>query len=55
MSLIITDECINCDVGSLVVEEAISQGDEIYVIDHQNCTECIGPLIEPRVRQVCTG
>ena len=34
MSLIITDDCINCDVCEPECpNEAISQGEEIYVID----------------------
>lgn len=34
MSLTITDECINCDVCEPECpNEAISQGEEIYVID----------------------
>ena len=34
MALIITDECINCDVCEPECpNDAISQGEEIYVID----------------------
>jgi ferredoxin len=34
MALIITDECINCDVCEPECpNNAISQGDEIYIID----------------------
>jgi len=37
MSLIITDECINCDVCEPECpNDAISQGDTIYVIDPKN-------------------
>ena len=43
MALIITDECINCDVCEPECpNSAISQGDEIYVIDPALCTECVG-------------
>ena len=43
MSLIITDDCINCDVCEPECpNEAISQGEEIYVIDPNLCTECVG-------------
>ena len=39
MALIITDECINCDVCEPECpNEAISQGEEIYVIDPGKCT-----------------
>ena len=54
MSLIITDECINCDVCEPECpNEAISQGEEIYVIDKDKCTECVGHYDEPQCQQVC--
>ena len=54
MSLIITDECINCDVCEPVCpNEAIYQGDEIYEIDPSRCTECIGHFDEPQCQTVC--
>ncbi len=43
MATHITDECINC--GACEPEcpnEAISEGDDIYVIDPNLCTECVG-------------
>ena len=33
--------------------EAISQGEEIYVIDPSKCTECVGHYDEPQCVQVC--
>jgi Na+-translocating ferredoxin:NAD+ oxidoreductase RNF subunit RnfB len=54
MSLIITDECINCDVCEPECpNEAISQGEEIYEIDPNKCTECVGHYDEPQCVQVC--
>lgn len=54
MSLIITDECINCDVCEPECpNEAISQGEEIYVIDPTKCTECVGHYDEPQCQIVC--
>lgn len=54
MSLIITDDCINCDVCEPECpNEAISQGEEIYVIDPNRCTECVGHYDEPQCQQVC--
>ena len=54
MALMITDECINCDVCEPECpNEAISQGDEIYVIDPNKCTECVGHYDEPQCVQVC--
>ncbi len=43
MATRITDACINC--GACLPEcpnGAISQGEEIYVIDPALCTECVG-------------
>ncbi len=54
MSLLITDACINCDVCEPECpNEAISQGVEIYVIDPNKCTECVGHFDEPQCQQVC--
>ncbi|MCK5892847.1 MAG: YfhL family 4Fe-4S dicluster ferredoxin [Endozoicomonadaceae bacterium] len=54
MSLIITDDCINCDVcDPECPNSAISPGDEIYEIDPSLCTECVGHYDEPQCRQVC--
>lgn len=54
MSLIITDECINCDVCEPECPNgAISQGEEIYVIDPDKCTECVGHYDEPQCQLVC--
>ena len=54
MALIITDECINCDVCEPECpNEAISQGAEIYEIDPNKCTECVGHYDEPQCQQVC--
>ncbi len=54
MALIITDECINCDVCEAECPNgAISMGEEIYQIDPQRCTECVGHFDEPQCRQVC--
>jgi Pyruvate/2-oxoacid:ferredoxin oxidoreductase delta subunit len=43
MATYITEECINC--GACEPEcpnEAISEGEDIYVIDPKLCTECVG-------------
>jgi ferredoxin len=54
MSLIITDECINCDVCEPECpNNAISQGEEIYEIDPNLCTQCVGHYDEPQCQQVC--
>ncbi|HJV07615.1 MAG TPA: YfhL family 4Fe-4S dicluster ferredoxin [Chromobacteriaceae bacterium] len=54
MSLMITDECINCDVCEPECpNNAISQGEEIYEIDPNLCTQCVGHYDEPQCQQVC--
>ncbi len=54
MALLITDECINCDVCEPECpNEAIYQGEIIYVIDSSRCTECVGHFDEPQCQQVC--
>jgi ferredoxin len=54
MALIITDECINCDVCEPECpNQAISQGVEIYEIDPIKCTECVGHFDRPQCREVC--
>lgn len=53
MALMITDECINCDVCEPECPNgAISPGEEIYVIDPSLCTECVGHYDEPQCQQV---
>ncbi len=54
MSLKITDECINCDVCEPVCpNKAIYQGEAIYEIDPNLCTECVGHFNEPQCQTVC--
>lgn len=54
MSTYITEECINC--GACEPEcpnEAISEGDDIYVIDPTRCTECVGFDGDEACQSVC--
>ncbi len=54
MALMITDECINCDVCEPECPNAaISQGEEIYVIDFNLCTECVGHYETSQCVEVC--
>jgi ferredoxin len=54
VALKITHECINCDVCEPVCpNHAISQGPEIYEIDPDLCTECVGHFDEPQCVPVC--
>jgi len=54
MALMITDECINCAVCEPECPNgAIFEGDEIYEINPDLCTECVGHFSEPQCRTVC--
>ena len=54
MALLITDECINCDVCEPECPNgAITQGAEIYIIDPGKCTECVGHFDTPQCIEVC--
>ena len=54
MALMITDECINCDVCEPECpNQAIYLGEKIYEIDPSKCTECVGHFDEPQCMQVC--
>lgn len=54
MALLITDECINCDVCEPVCpNKAIYQGKDIYEIDPHLCTECVGHFGEAQCVVIC--
>jgi len=54
MALMITDECINCDVCEPECpNDAIYQGVEIYEINPALCTECVGHFDTSQCVEVC--
>ncbi len=54
MALLITDECINCDVCEPECPNgAITQGEQIYVIKPELCTECVGHFEKSQCVEVC--
>ncbi len=54
MALLITDECINCDVCEPECPNtAISQGELIYEINPARCSECVGHFETPQCVEVC--
>lgn len=54
MALLITDECINCDVCEPECpNDAIYQGEEIYEIEPARCTECVGHFDMQQCVEVC--
>ena len=54
MALMITDDCINCDVCEPECpNDAISMGVDFYQIDPGKCTECVGHFDEPTCAVLC--
>ncbi len=54
MALLITKKCINCDMCEPECpNQAISMGPEIYEIDPNHCTECVGHYEMPTCQKVC--
>jgi len=54
MATYITEDCINC--GACEPEcpnQAISEGEEIYVINPELCTECVGFYDHEACQAVC--
>ena len=54
MALLINEDCISC--GACEPEcpnEAIEEGDDIYEIDPDLCTECVGAFDEPQCVECC--
>ena len=54
MAYKITDDCISC--GACEPEcknSAISEGEDIYLIDPDKCTECVGNHESPKCAEVC--
>ncbi len=54
MAYKITDECISC--GACEPEcpnSAISEGETIYVIDPDKCTECVGAHESSKCAETC--
>jgi ferredoxin len=54
MAFKITDDCISCAAcESECPNEAISEGDEFFVIDADKCTECVGFFNTQQCASVC--
>lgn len=54
MAFMITEECIAC--GACEPEcpnSAIREGDPVYIIDFNKCTECVGYYDEQQCAAVC--
>ena len=54
MALKILDTCINCDVClSECPNEAIFMGNEVFEIQTEKCTECVGHFENSQCVEVC--
>jgi ferredoxin len=54
MATRITQDCINCGASEPECpNQAISEGDEIYVINPELCTECVGFYDHEACQAVC--
>jgi ferredoxin len=54
MALLINSDCINCDLCEPECpNEAISPGENSYVIDALKCTECVGYFDKSQCVKVC--
>lgn len=55
MAYKITDDCISCGAcePECDINQAISEGETVYVIDPDKCTECVGNYDSPRCAAVC--
>ncbi len=54
MAMLINEDCINC--GACEPEcpnEAISEGDPVYVVAVDKCTECVGAYDSPKCVEIC--
>jgi ferredoxin len=54
MAMKIVDTCISCAACETECpNHAISDGDPIFVIDTEKCTECVGAFDNPKCVEVC--
>jgi ferredoxin len=54
MALMITEDCINCNACvDECPNDAISEGESVYVVNPDLCTECVGFFDEPQCINVC--
>ena len=54
MAYKITEDCISCGAcESECPNQAIKEGDTVYVIDPARCTECVGSHSSSKCAEVC--
>jgi len=55
MAYKITEECIMCGIcEEECPNEAISEGEDLYIVDSDKCTECVGSYESSRCAVACT-
>jgi ferredoxin len=54
MAFKITDDCISCGACEPeCLNQAISEGETIYVVDPNKCSECVGSFSTQQCVEVC--
>lgn len=54
MAMVIREDCINCgNCEPDCPSQAISAGENIYLISADRCTECVGAFDKPQCVEVC--
>jgi len=54
VAFMITEDCINCGICERFCPgDGISKGDEVFVIDPDRCTECVGFHHNQQCARVC--
>jgi ferredoxin len=54
MAMVIHEDCINCgNCEPVCPNQAISAGENVYVIESGRCTECIGAFDKPQCVDAC--
>jgi ferredoxin len=54
MALLITEECINCAACEPECpNSAISVGEDVFIVDADKCTECVGHFDESQCLVAC--
>ncbi len=54
MSMVINENCINCaNCEPACPNQAISAGENLYIVAHERCTECVGAFDKPQCVEAC--
>ncbi len=54
MAYKITEDCVKCGACELECpNQAIYEGDEVYLIDPNKCQECVGSYESPKCADIC--